>query len=360
MTRVRIRHWTTLAIIVGAWVVTAKADERKGARSPGSIAADLAAAPLPRVDVAAMANPAYAAEFTLRRTAARQRRADLILELYNAAPSETAADLLLERWQTLALDGKATEAVDEMSRYLAGNAGAKEKEAAAFQRAQVIIEQVAKDTAGRLAVIEEFRKFLSAERAGTMLPQLLYRTGRLAPQGPERDRLLARVVQEYPDSSWARVVRGATTRQEAVGKTMEMAFKDAITGTPIDIADFRGKAVVVDFWAAWCTDCAADAPYMKRMYDQYKDKGVTFVGVSLDMPVADGGLDALQVAVARHQFTWPQYYLGREWDSDFSVKWGVFAIPTVFVLDQQGKVVTTEGRGKLETFLPELLRASPK
>lgn len=243
-----------------------------------------------------------------------------------------------------------------MSAYISSNADGPDRTEAAYERALLIIQKQAKDTSPRLAAIEEFRKLAPPEQAGKMLPQLLYRTGRLASDPTERDRLLARVVHDYPDSPAAKVVRGATQRQEAVGKTMELSFNDAVTGTPIDIKDFRGKIVVVDFWAAWCTDCAAEMPYMKKVYAEFKDKGVIFIGISLDLPEAEGGLAALKAAVARHQLKWPQYYLGNEWDSDFSVKWGVFAVPSVFVIERQGKVVTTEAENKLEPILSDILK----
>ncbi len=320
------------------------------------IAAELAANPLPRVDVAGMADPDYATEFGRRRDLIRQKRAELILEFYKIAPREATLDLLAERWQTLAQGAKASLAVAEMSEYLAGNVSVKDKEEAAYQRALLVIGQTGLDTSARLGAIEEFRKVVSAEPAGSMLAQLLYRAGRLAPEGAERDRLLGQVVAQYPESPAAKVMRGATRRQEALGKTMEVTFNDAITGTPIDLADFRGKVVVVDFWAAWCTDCAAAMPTMKKVYAQFKDKGVEFIGVSLDVPEAEGGLAALKAAVARHQLKWPQYYLGKEWDSDFSSTWGVYSVPAVYVLDRQGKVVSIDAGGKLEAVLAEVLK----
>lgn len=354
-----MRHCGALAwgVVVVATMFVALPPRAQG-RERAHTLAELEAAALPRVDVAAMADPSYAARFTRERDVVRAKRADLILELYHASPAESGMQpLLSERWRTMVQQGKAQQAVAEMSEYLAG-AGMKEKEAAAFQRAQTIIQQTAKDTAERLAAVESFKPFVSPEQSGTLIPQLLYWTARLEPQAGEKETLLSRAVSQYPESPVARVIRGATRRQEAVGKTMTARFDDAITGTPIDLEDFRGKVVVVEFWAAWCTDCAREMPHMKTVYADFRGRGVEFVGVSLDLPESDGGLAALKAAVARHQLKWPQYYLGKEWDSDFSQQWGVFSVPSVFVLGRDGRVINSDAGGKLEAVLEEALKAS--
>jgi thiol-disulfide isomerase/thioredoxin len=327
--------------------------------APQQILADLAATPLPAIDVPAMADAMYAKDVTARRDAVRQRRAALALELYRAAPAAPEVPALMaERWETLAQAGNADVALSEMDQYLRAELAVQERVSASYQRARVRIQYQAKDTAARLAAIGEFRNAVGEADARLMVPQLLYTAGRLAPDAAEKERLMARVVAEYPDSAAAKVVRGQGRKRAAVGATMELRFKDAITGKPVDLADFRGQIVVVDFWAAWCTDCAAEMPYMKRIYADMKGKGVQFVGVSLDVPEEEGGLRELRASVARFGIEWPQYYPGGKFDSEFSSTWGVFAVPTVFVLDRRGVIVSTDARGKLETILPKLLERS--
>jgi thiol-disulfide isomerase/thioredoxin len=328
-------------------------------RGPQQILADLAATPLPAIDVPAMADPAYAKDVAARRDAVRQKRAALAIELYKAVPAAPEVPALMaERWETLAQTGNADVAISEVDQYLRGGLTDKERVSATYQRARIRIQYQAKDTAARLAAIDEFKTSVGDEDARSMVPQLLYTAGRLAPDAAEKERLMARVVAEYPDSAAAKVVRGQGRKRAAVGATMELRFKDAITGKSVDLADFRGQIVVVDFWAAWCTDCAAEMPYMKRIHADVKGKGVQFVGVSLDVPEEEGGLRELRASVARFGIEWPQYYPGGKFDSEFSSTWGVFAVPTVFVLDRRGVIVSTDARGKLETILPKLLERS--
>jgi hypothetical protein len=99
---------------------------------------------------------------------------------------------------------------------------------------------------------------------------------------------------------------------------------------------------------------------MKELYAKYKDQGVEFLGISLDQPEEQGGLTKLKEFCAQNQITWPQYYQGKGWESDFSKGWGVNSIPCVFVVDADGKLASTSARGKLEEILPELLKKAGK
>ena len=95
---------------------------------------------------------------------------------------------------------------------------------------------------------------------------------------------------------------------------------------------------------------------MKELYAKYKDKGVEFIGVSLDQPKEEGGLDKLKKFVAEEKIAWPQYYQGKGWESEFSMSWGINSIPCMFVVDTEGKLYSVEARGKLEELIPELLK----
>ena len=116
--------------------------------------------------------------------------------------------------------------------------------------------------------------------------------------------------------------------------------------------DWRGKVVVVDFWATSCGPCVAETPGLKALYEKYRDAGVRFVGVSLGSP--DDGLPALRAFVQEHRIEWPQFH--GEKALEFAEAWGVEAVPTIFVVDRDGRLHSTDARGKLASILPELLR----
>jgi hypothetical protein len=95
---------------------------------------------------------------------------------------------------------------------------------------------------------------------------------------------------------------------------------------------------------------------MKDLYAKYKDQGVEFIGVSLDRPKEDGGLDSLKKFVKEKEIAWPQYYQGNFWDSEFSRSWGINSIPAMFVVDADGKLFSVDAREKLEEMIPALLK----
>ncbi len=172
-----------------------------------------------------------------------------------------------------------------------------------------------------------------------------------------------RIVREYPDSFRGRMVQGERRQRERIGEPFELEFNDAITGRPVSMKALRGKVVVVDFWATWCGPCVAEIPELKRLYSEYHDKGVEFIGVSQDAPEDDGGLEALKTFITQRQIPWPQYYQGHDNlriftgtpTDDFSESWGIGSIPTVFLIDAEGKLYSTDARGRLDTMIPRLL-----
>ncbi len=165
-----------------------------------------------------------------------------------------------------------------------------------------------------------------------------------------------RLVKEFPDTQYAAMILAGRRQKEGVGKPFDLEFTDAIKGSTVSVKGLKGKVVVVDFWATWCPPCVAEMPNMKQLYAKYHDKGVEFIGVSLDQPKEDGGLDALKNFVKKNEIAWPQYYQGNYWNSEFSRSWGINSIPTMFLVDQDGKLVSVDAGGKLDTMIPELLK----
>jgi len=122
----------------------------------------------------------------------------------------------------------------------------------------------------------------------------------------------------------------------------------------------HGKVVVIDFWATWCGPCVGSIPHLQELYSKYKAAGLEIIGVSIDGPQYQTSLDTLKDFIAKHHVSWPQYYQGEDWDSSFSSSWGIEGIPTVFVVDQTGRLYSTDARGKLDEILAKLLPAGKK
>jgi len=116
--------------------------------------------------------------------------------------------------------------------------------------------------------------------------------------------------------------------------------------------DLLGKVVVIDFWATWCGPCIGELPHMKKVYAQYKDKGVAFVGVSLDKPDQKQHLIDF---VKKNEMAWPQSYSGKYWEDPTARQYGVKGIPSIWVIGKDGKVVSDNAREDLEGTLDKAL-----
>ena len=81
---------------------------------------------------------------------------------------------------------------------------------------------------------------------------------------------------------------------------------------------------------------------MKELYAKYRDRGVEFIGVSLDLSEKQN--NKLKAFVAKNEITWPQYYQGNGWESEFSRSWGVNSVPHFVLIDAQGNLAVTNAR----------------
>ena len=148
-------------------------------------------------------------------------------------------------------------------------------------------------------------------------------------------------------------MRGTARRVGLLGNPMQIEAK-LLDGQPFDWASYRGKVVLVDFWATWCGPCIGELPNVKENYKNFHDKGFDVVGISLDR-----SREPLDKFIEKEELPWAQLYdetiqEGKGWNHPVAQFYGISAIPAAILVDKDGKVVSMKARG------PELTKQLEK
>ncbi|WP_291909680.1 TlpA disulfide reductase family protein [Chitinophaga sp. CB10] len=139
--------------------------------------------------------------------------------------------------------------------------------------------------------------------------------------------------------------------RDAVGVPAEDFAQEDAKGQLVKLSSFKGKYVLVDFWASWCGPCRQENPNVVKAYNKYKDKNFTILGVSLDQDK-----DRWLRAITQDGLAWTQVSDLKGWGNEVAVQYGIQSIPSNFLIDPTGKIIARNLRGEaLEAKLAELL-----
>jgi len=168
-------------------------------------------------------------------------------------------------------------------------------------------------------------------------------------------RQLAKLLSKSDDEQLAKqapVIEGFARRVTLIGKPIKINGK-TVEGESFNIKKFKGKVVLVDFWATWCAPCRFLMPQLKKKYEKYHDDGFEVVGVSVD-----SDKQALAEYVKEEELPWPNLYGGRPVEGGHPVAdyYGVMKYPTTILVNREGKVVAMDLHGaQLERKIVQLL-----
>jgi peroxiredoxin len=171
----------------------------------------------------------------------------------------------------------------------------------------------------------------------------------LAQNNTEKAAALAKeVAAQSPDEESKAAGQDLLKKLQRLNQPLSIKFK-ARDGREVDVANMKGKVVLIDWWATWCAPCMMELPKVKTTYEKLHPQGFEIVGISLDDDSAK-----LQQVIEREKIPWPQYFddTGKH---ALATEYGVTSIPAMWLVDKKGVLRNLNARGELAQKVEQLL-----
>jgi peroxiredoxin len=169
--------------------------------------------------------------------------------------------------------------------------------------------------------------------------------------------IFKQIQTDFPDTQLAKQTAGMVAQIEAQadlqkGKVFPAFEEKDLDGKPLSPANYKGKVVLIDFWATWCGPCVGELPNVLKTYSAHHSEGFEIIGISLDSEK-----DKLTSFIKEKNMTWVQYFDGQGWKNKLAAKYGINSIPATFLLDKEGKIIGKGLRGEeLESAVAAALK----
>jgi peroxiredoxin len=221
---------------------------------------------------------------------------------------------------------------------------------AALLREQMV-EAVSADVEQLKKVVDAITKFIASGPAGPAEAGLAMTVSQVLERSGHRElaiaanRDLAKLLEKSKDRAIARLAKsleGMARRLELPGRAMPLEGT-TLDGKPLSWDTYRGKVVLVQFWATWCAPCRQEIKSIQKTYEAYHGRGFEVVGISVDED-----REELEAFVKENHLPWPVVFdqaLRGEDDKSMATRYGVMSIPQVILVNKEGIVVSTEVRG---------------
>ena len=167
---------------------------------------------------------------------------------------------------------------------------------------------------------------------------------------------LAHVYKKLGNTEMAAAYdRKSDPKYDLWGKVVPDFSTTDLDGKAISLQQYRGKVVLLDFWGVWCGFCSRELPNLKKVYNSYRDQGFDIIGVSLDDEKS-----VLREYIKENDMQWRQISSGKRWEEDpLAQQYGVTGIPTQWLIDRDGTLITHKARGEtLEGQVIEALKGT--
>jgi len=193
------------------------------------------------------------------------------------------------------------------------------------------------------------RDLLKKDPDQSRLYLVLVRVAEASPIAKAHD-LYVDLINDSRSELAQQMAREGLVKLERVGKLLDINFT-ALDGRKVNLADLRGKVVLVDFWATTCVPCVREFPSLKQLYEKYHTNGLEIVGISLDTDKT-----ALTRFLETEKISWPQYYDPAGATNRFATQYGVTGIPVMWLVDKHGVLRQLDARDDQEAKVEALLK----
>jgi peroxiredoxin len=203
------------------------------------------------------------------------------------------------------------------------------------------------------ATIVAIEKFVTDKKTSPVTPFMLVVTRELEQDPITLEKRFNQLTPASQQGFYGKILQEgiAASKFGAVGSDAIEFTQNDTTGKPVSLNSFRGKYVLIDFWASWCKPCRMENPNVVTAYNKFKDKNFTVLGVSLDK-VRESWIQAIK----DDGLAWTQVSDLQYWNNAAARKYKIESIPQNYLVDPNGKIVGKNLRGQdLEAKLCELL-----
>jgi thiol-disulfide isomerase/thioredoxin len=155
---------------------------------------------------------------------------------------------------------------------------------------------------------------------------------------------LAEVAQQFPKTAAGKLAANKIAAANLGPGSDPVPFAAVdLDGKSVSPSDYKGKVLLIDFWATWCGPCIAELPHLLEAYEAYHEQGFDILGISLDR---EGDREKLVKFTEERKMPWRQVYDGKFWQAEVAVMHDVQGIPYTILIGKDGKVIATNVRGK--------------